>query len=220
MASASEKVIRDAVIARCREHWPDARIIHELAIGGCRADIAVVTPEHLFAFEIKSERDTLERLDRQFKFFDASTHGCIVVTHECWFEKFTYNNGGKGVRPGPELKEYDIRATGLWVFPEPDAGDWQTERYRWRKPGRDFSFDQLRQPRAANLLGILLKEELVIEARRHGVPIKTKWPVTPIINAMAYHMTGRAVAEAVCRQLRIRRFAKADDPIYPAEIAA
>nr|WP_250807908.1 hypothetical protein [Neorhizobium tomejilense] len=220
MASASEKAIRDAVIARCREHWPEARIIHELAIGGCRADIAVVTEQHVFSFEIKSERDTLERLERQFKFFDASTHGCIVVTHECWFEKFAYANGISGLRPSPELKEYDIRATALWVFPEPAEGSWQTNVYRWRKPGRDFNFDQFRQPRAANLLGILLKEELVNEARRHRVPIKTKWSVTPIINAMAYHMTGREVAEAVCRQLRMRRFAEADEPIYPERTAA
>lgn len=48
MASVSEKLIRDAVTARCREHWPDGRIIHELAIGGCRADLAVVTKSHVF----------------------------------------------------------------------------------------------------------------------------------------------------------------------------
>jgi hypothetical protein len=217
MGSASERAIRDAVILRCRQHWPDGRIIHELAIGGCRADIAVVTPDHVFTFEIKSERDTLDRLETQFRFFESCSHGCILVPHERWFERFTYNNGSPGIRPGPVLEGYDHRATALWMFPEPLAGDWQTERYRWRKPGRDFSFDTIRQPRAANLLGILLKEELMTEARRHDITIKTKWPVTPIINAMAYDMTGREVAEAVCRQLRARRFAEADEPIHYAE---
>jgi hypothetical protein len=214
MASASEKEIRDAVVARCRQHWPDARIVHELAIGGCRADLAVVTRSHVFAFEIKSERDTLKRLDSQFRFFDGCTHGCIVVAHDKWFERFTYDNGSEGFRPSELLKEYDIKALGLWSFPEPPPGDWQTERYRWRKPGRDFSFDELRQPKAAGLLGILLREELVIEARRHKIPFKSRWPVTPIISSMAYGMTGRQVAEAVCRQLRSRTFAAADDPIY------
>ncbi|MCS4089755.1 hypothetical protein [Rhizobium sp. BK176] len=214
MASASEKAIREAVIARCREHWPEGRIIHELAIGGCRADLAVVTKAHVFAFEIKSERDTLTRLESQFRFFDACTHGCIVVAHEKWFEEFTYNNGSRGVRPGELLKEYDHRSLGLWAYPEPAPGYWQTERHRWRKPGREYHFDELKQPRAASLLGILLREELTIEARRHGIPFKSRWPVTPIISAMAYGMTGRQVAEAVCRQLRARTFAAADDPIF------
>lgn len=214
MASVSEKLIRDAVIARCREHWPDGRIIHELAIGGCRADLAIVTKSHVFAFEIKSERDTLTRLDGQFRFFDGATHGCIVVAHEKWFEHFNYNNGMQGLRPGELLKDYDHKALGLWLFPEPPSGYWQTERHRWRKPGRDYSFDEFRQPRAASLLGILLREELVVEAKRHSVAFKSRWPVTPIISAMAYRMTGQQVAEAVCRQLRARTFAAADEPIF------
>ncbi|MBY3151048.1 hypothetical protein HFO56_01310 [Rhizobium laguerreae] len=214
MASASEKVIREAVVARCREHWPEGRIIHELAIGGCRADLAVVTKTHVFAFEIKSDRDTLSRLASQFNVFHGCTHGCFVVAHERWFEQFTYNNGSPGFRPGELLNEYDHRALGLWAFPESPHGDWQTERYRWRKPGRDYRFDQYSQPRAASLLGILLREELVLEARRHGVPFKSRWPVTPIISAMAYGMTGREVSEAVCRQLRARTFAAADAPIF------
>jgi hypothetical protein len=217
MASVSEKVIRNAVVERCREHWPDGRIIHELMIGGCRADLAVVTKSHVFTFEIKSERDTLTRLESQFRFFDGSTHGCFVVAHEKWFERFDYNNGIQGIRPGELLKEYDHKSLGLWAFPEPSPGYWQTDRHRWRKPGRDYRFDEFRQPRAADLLGILLREELVIEARRHGIPFKSRWPVTPIISAMAYGMNGRQVSEAVCRQLRERRFAAADDPIYEAQ---
>ncbi|MDW9478831.1 hypothetical protein GOB57_09050 [Sinorhizobium meliloti] len=214
MASASETRIRNAIIARCREHWPDGRVIHELAIGGCRADLAVVTPTHVFAFEIKSERDTLTRLESQFSFFDGCTHGCIIVAHEKWFENFSYANGSEGFRPGELLKEYDHRALGLWLYPEPPAGNWQTERHRWRKPGRDYQFDEFRQPRAANLLGILLREELLIEARRHSVPFKSRWPVTPIISSMAYHMSGKQISEAVCRQLRARRFATADVPVF------
>jgi hypothetical protein len=214
MASASEKAIRDAVIARCREHWPEGRIIHELVIGGCRADLAVVTKTHVFAFEIKSERDTLIRLESQFSFFDRCTHGCIVVAHQKWFEEFSYNSGSRGVRPRELLKEYDHRSLGLWAYPEPEPGYWQSERHRWRKPGRDYHFDEFKQPRAASLLGILLREELTIEARRHGIRFKSRWPVTPIISAMAYGMTGREVAEAVCRQLRTRTFAAADDPIF------
>lgn len=213
MASSSERAIREAVVERCRTHWPDGRIIHELAIGGCRADLAVVTKTHIFAFEIKSERDTLERLPNQFRFFEGSTHGCFIVAHERWFDRFSYANGNAGFRPGSTLREYDHRSLGIWAYPEPMGDGWQYGLYKWRKPGRDFSFDEMRQPRAASLLGILLREELLIEARRHSVPYKSRWSVTPIISSMAYHMSGKEVAEAVCRQLRARRFAMADAEI-------
>lgn len=219
MASQAERDIRDAVVAKCRQHWPEARIIHELAVGGCRADLAIVTRSHLFAFEIKSERDTLERLENQVHCFREGTHGCIVVAHERWFERFSYANGISGIKPGVELDRYDHRLLGLWCYPEPDPGTWLTDRYRWRAPDKARGFDAIKQPRASYLLGVLLREELVLEARRHGVEFKSRWPVTPIISAMAYHMTGKQVAEAVCRQLRMRRFAEADAPILEEKAA-
>ena len=215
MASAAEREMRQAVVARCREYWPDGRVIHELAIGGCRADLAVVTRSHLFAFEIKSSRDKLDRLENQFRFFDRATHGCFVVADARWFETFSYDKGGEGFRPCEELRDYSWKSLGLWCYPEPEKGDWRTDMYRWRKPGQDFRFDERRQPRAGDLLGILLKEELMLEARRHGVDIRSRWSVLPIISAMAFEMTGKQVAEAVCRQLRMRRFARADPPVTP-----
>lgn len=212
MASASEIEIREAVVARCRKLWPEGRIIHELAIGGCRVDVAVVTREHVFSFEIKSEKDTLSRLANQVARFQAATHGCFVVAHEKWFERFDYDNGVPGFRPGSELGGQRHRLLGLWCYPEEAPFGPLAEKYRWKLPGR-YGFYAQAQPKSSYLLGILLRGELLSEARRHDVPIKSKWPVTPIIHSMAYHMSGAEIARATCRQLRMRSFAKADPPV-------
>ena len=71
--SVAEERIRAKVEAGFRSAYPDARIIHELVIGACRADVVAVTPDKLVLAEIKSERDSLERLDRQTKNFARVT---------------------------------------------------------------------------------------------------------------------------------------------------
>lgn len=65
--SEAEERIRAKAEAALREEWPDARIIHELMLqqGGCRIDLAAVTRDRIIAVEIKSERDTLDRLKEQ-----------------------------------------------------------------------------------------------------------------------------------------------------------
>jgi hypothetical protein len=210
LASASEKEIRDRLVVTAKDFWPEARIIHELDVGGCRADLAVVDIEHLFLFEIKSEKDTLSRLGPQVRAFSRSAHATFVVAHERWFETFKYDRGGEGIRPSPDLSSVQKDATGIWIHPELSVGHPLREIYRWRKPGRDFMFDHLRQPRACFLLANLLKDELIEEGKFHGLPVKTSWNVAKIISSMAYEMSGRQIALATCRQLRKRKFAQAE----------
>lgn len=65
--SAAEERIRLKAEAAMRAAFPHARIIHELMAmqGGCRIDLAAVTPDRLVLVEVKSERDVLTRLARQ-----------------------------------------------------------------------------------------------------------------------------------------------------------
>ena len=67
MASAAEERIRTKAEAMLRRAFPDARVIHELVLrqGGCRIDLAAVTPDRLICVEVKSERDVLDRLPDQ-----------------------------------------------------------------------------------------------------------------------------------------------------------
>jgi hypothetical protein len=65
--SQAEERIRAKAEASLRRAFPDARIIHELVLqqGGCRIDLAAVTPTQIVLGEIKSERDVLKRLADQ-----------------------------------------------------------------------------------------------------------------------------------------------------------
>src|SRR5690606_41993771 len=82
--SSAEVEIRDAVVTRMRELWPDARIIHEMNVehGSSRADVVAVQPDRLWICEIKSERDKLDRLAGQIKDFAPCCHGMIIAAHE------------------------------------------------------------------------------------------------------------------------------------------
>lgn len=201
--SAAEREIRDAVADFAREQLSGARIVHELPVGGCRADLAAVEEERLTLFEIKSERDTLSRLERQVRTFSAASHETIVVAHSRWFERFTYNSGGPGFRPSKALAV----ASNLWHYPRPMPPEaaWYD---RWT-----FQRRTMAQPHAARLLDLLWKAELLREAADHGLPFGQRATCPHIATSMAWNMTGREIARAVCRQLRRRQFPEADPPV-------
>ena len=89
MASPAEERIRLKAEAALRETWPSARIIHELVLeqGGCRIDIAAVTPDRIIAVEIKSERDVLTRLKSQAAAARLVSDGFIVALAEDHWRK-------------------------------------------------------------------------------------------------------------------------------------
>lgn len=85
--SEAEERIRVKAEAALREVWPSARIIHELVLrqGGCRIDLAAVTPDRLIAVEIKSERDVLTRLKEQaVQAREVSDAFCVVLAEKHW----------------------------------------------------------------------------------------------------------------------------------------
>lgn len=200
--SASERAIRDAVCAHLRSELPKARIIHELVAGWCRADLAVVEPQRLLLIEIKSEKDVLDRLDTQMRTFEKSSHGAILVAHERWFDREPYSNGAP--RIAWAHKNSGWVGCGIWAYPAPVIG----HGYRWRLPNVS-----LRQPRAYDFLSLLWRDELIAEAARHRIAVPRRARVSDIVDLMSWMMTGREIAQAVCRQLRARAFPEADAPI-------
>lgn len=96
--SSAEVEIRDAVVSRFRQLWPDARIIHEMNVehGSSRADVVAVQPDRLWICEIKSERDTLTRLAGQIADF-AEADPPIVSAKAC------FPAHSASVRPPPLL---------------------------------------------------------------------------------------------------------------------
>ncbi|MCX5516259.1 hypothetical protein [Kaistia algarum] len=203
--SSAEHEIRDALVGFLHRHAPSARVVHELVVGGCRADVGAVFRDRLILFEIKSERDVLKRLDEQVRQFSAAAHDTVIVAHEKFFDTATYQNGNRRIAWPHPLQSHCGRTPYVWAYPDPQ---WSPYGHRWALPR-----PSLRQPQACTFLDLLWRDELVTECFRSRISVTSRTPRWPMIEQMAWLMTGREIAEAVCRQLRQRSFPAADPAI-------
>lgn len=206
--STAEREIRDYAANRLREMKPGARIVHELVVGGCRADLAAIEPERITLVEIKSERDTLKRLPEQVRQFARASHEVIVVAHEKWFDTTPYTNGLPRFVPSDDLRNgCSTEIVETWAYPE--VAD-RTMYGAWRLcPWTHERY----QPHAARLLELCWRAELLEEAFQHRIAAGSRATVAYLIREMAWLMSGKEIARAVCRQLRQRQFPEADAPI-------
>lgn len=206
--SAAEREIRDAAVARLHADLPSARVIHELVVGSNRADLAAVTRDRIVLFEIKSERDTLNRLEKQMQAFGRAAHATVLVAHQRWFDHAPCHDGAPRMAWPASKRVGDA----IWAYPEPELGSTvMAFQYRWTLPR-----PSLQQPHAAAMLGLLWHAELMSECDRHRISCGPRTNMSSMIDQMAWLMTGREIAEAVCRQLRARPFPEADAPIVEA----
>ncbi|UXS01111.1 hypothetical protein [Agrobacterium tumefaciens] len=220
--SLDEQEIRDVVVARLRELLPDARIVHELNVAGQgsnRIDVAAVTKEHIVGVEIKSRKDVLKRLDEQWKAFNDVCHFVAVAAHEKHFADFREPYWDSDHTPERHLnhplffgKRFS-RRKNIWRYPKPEMSDWNYGRH-----GDAWDFDRRKDlsriPRATSMLDMLWAEELRAECNRHRVACSSRSTRPDMIRDLAWHLTGKEVTHAVCRQLRQRAFAEADVPFY------
>lgn len=144
---------------KLRQHHADegTLVIDELGLnhGRCRADIAVVNG-HLIGYEIKSDRDTLNRLGEQVKSYNAVFDKAFVIVGErhaetikgyipVWWGVILSKRGSRGAihfqTLRPALKNEDVDPISL-------------ARLLWRDEAvetlrdRGFPAKTLRQPRA------------------------------------------------------------------------
>ena len=212
--SSSEREIRDYAANRLRQMLPAARIVHELVVGGCRADLAAIEAERITLVEIKSERDTLKRLPEQVRQFARASHCVVVVAHEKWFDRTPYNNGLPRFVPSDEFRDACSGETAeVWGYPEiaerPNYGRWCLMPWAYGRA----------QPHAARLLELCWRAELLEEAFAHRIAASSRATMPWLIREMAWNMTGKEIARAVCRRLRRRSFPEADAPIVEAVAA-
>jgi hypothetical protein len=203
--SAAEERLRALACATLRKRLPQARICHEINTAGngsVRLDLAAVDPEHLVLVEIKSERDTLKRLDAQL----AAAH---AVADEVWLVvTIKHAEALQKMRRGAQTREQlvaqrDLRAQ-LYVTKvliENTAGELQdfqgfygTGKTRWC-------------PRAR--FAMMWAEEMRAALRPWGM----NGSMTPMTEFAVLHMTGTEIRKAQCAALRSRPFARADEPI-------
>lgn len=192
MASAAEARIRAKAERLLRDLFPDARIIHEFELGGVRLDLGAVTPDRLILAEIKSELDTLTRLDRQAKFAVAFGGPVLVCYAPRWREP---------------IRKLDIHYR-VQCLEETDAG-FDGLRPAWLEARNDRYDSRL-------LIGLLLKPELLALAAPFGG--KARHTVRELHHLAHENLTGREIRQGVMAALRARRFGwTCDDPV---EVAA
>lgn len=195
MASAEEAQMRDAVIAWGRARWADARVIHELQIGGCRTDLAFVTPTNLIVVEIKSSLDVMDRLARQVRHYTTNAPEVWIAFAPKWLA---------------HIKEHAPRDVG-WL----QVADGKIEEafqfgphYSGTRPAH---CDVMR---TVPMLYLLLKPELQSLGRQHGLRIKAKMDCMALYRALARGLTGDQIVHGVCSRLRARTVGwVADAPI-------
>jgi hypothetical protein len=221
--SIAEERIRAKAEAHLRLAFPEGRIIHELVtanFGPSRIDLACVTHDMIIGLEIKSERDVLDRLARQYKHALAvCDHYAVVTTPEVadkieWLQRSTTDDyepipGMPGCMRGvanpdfvPEIRHLEIfreRGDGLDVGYHAWADPNHPYRSRWLEVA-------LRNP--ADRLAMLWAAELRLIAAPLGA--KSNWSGGRSIRAICEEMTGRQIRRAVCAALRQRAFPRAD----------
>lgn len=210
--SSAEVEIREAVVKRFRELWPDARIIHEMNVegGAARADVVAVQPDRLWICEIKSERDTLTRLPDQVKFFGPCCHALIIAAHDKWTKSRGMTephpkHGGRSMIPSL----LDEAAAGLgryydtWTYPEPEMRSGRD----WRAPYTSHV------PWYHRMVHLLWSDEIRAVAGEHRISCTPRTPGYKLAVDLSKMLTGREIERAVCKHLRARTFAEADPPI-------
>lgn len=189
MTSDSEFAMRIAVARRVGEVLPTATILHEVAVANRRADMAAVTADRLYLFEIKSERDTLHRLSAQVAAFHPCCHGLIVVAHEKWC-------GAAADYPNCDARKVLAHhgAGTLWQYPV--------------VVGQPWNMGNPTPPWPAKMLSILTASEIRTASSREGIATTARSLPADLISSMAATLTGTQIERAVCSALLSRASAR------------
>lgn len=233
MASPSEARIREKAVTQLRAEFPGARIIHELKLeyGNSRLDIVAVTRTEIVVVEVKSEKDTLERLGAQMMAAHAFGTQSWLVMNEVMFDVL---NACRWIEPDGSVrvarndwvqKELDLCGKLLKraVHIKSDAGT-AIHSSRHFKEFADAPLlsekGTIRDKRGkwtyyggpGDLLKALWVAEMKEICQMHGIKCKLA-SIPDMRPAILRALTGDQINRAVCRALRRRPFACADAPI-------
>lgn len=217
--SEAEVRIRDKTEALLRECFPDARIVHEFPLGGVRMDIAAVTPDSLILAEIKSERDTLDRLANQVRAATCLGGEVWVCYHERWQEDIRWRcrqhtDEPIAIQGMPGAYSYGTNPDHVPGLSScvllSETAETPLTPDRWTRDPRDRRYRTDRFD-SRQLLGLIHKPELLALAKPHGA--KTRMTSCDLIALCHEHMTGRQIRRGVLAAIRAHHFFWADPPI-------
>lgn len=196
--SSEEFAMRGAIAAWGRPIWPRTRIVHELVVAGeRRIDMAFIGPDSIIGVEIKSSRDTLERLSEQMRVFKAHLPLVILAVAPKWTDKTggPYDYADDKIIVDHHQVEPENRTISPWVRP--------------------------RQTVTVQLLELLWASEARAIASRTRVSCDKRLPLRTALPLLARALTGDEIVREVCRELRARdafpRYAghpASDPPIF------
>jgi hypothetical protein len=224
--SSAEAEIRDAVVARIRQHRPNARIIHEINVstyGPNRIDVLAVDTAEIIAAEIKSAKDKIDRLPAQLAAMQAVAHHTIFAIHEKFLVEYQTNphvahyerDGVHYMRDLPEPYRYSSRSEA-WVYPEGQKPvGVSSVAHSWRFP--DVA---LQTPLPSGALGLLWSEELRWLCRKFNLAVGKRPNMQFMSNALRWHCNGRDLTQGICLALRTRECAEADPAMEVSNAAA
>ena len=181
--SAEEIAMREAVATWGREKWPRARLVHELVVTTSRIDMAFIEPDNIIGVEIKSSRDTLDRLTEQMRTFREHLPSVVLVIAPKWDNNNSY--GADDVVCCDVASDVPIDAHMRFLSP--------------------------RMTVTAPMLKLLWASEARAIAARHNLGSNPRLPLNTSIPRLARKLIGDEIVREVCRELRARdAFPKAD----------
>lgn len=223
--SSAEGEIRDAVVARIREHRPKARIIHEINVGTYgpnRIDLIAVDKAEIIAVEIKSAKDKLDRLPAQLQSMRGVAHHAIVALHEKFLVEQTTNrwaahyqrDGVDYLRTLPDCIRHNHDA---WVYPETrralDPQGRHDSLARWRFPAPNLG-----SALPCGALAMLWRDELYALCGRLRIAVGKRDSMGPMAEQLRWLCTGKELTHGICAMLRSRICTEAD-PVVVEEAA-
>lgn len=218
--SVAEERIREKAVAALRRARPDARIIHELVLrqGGERIDLAAVWPDGMILAEVKSEKDTLTRLQAQMRAATALECEVWLCLAEKWREPVKvlqqHDEGGEW-RPlmadGRQVGQTWVARPNPSYIPELHRVEIRYETDDGLEPLR-FGFRRARDP---ILNGHVLLHMLWASELRGIAGLGSRATRDQCIAHIRELFTGREIRRAVCAALRARTFPRADPPVTP-----
>lgn len=174
-----------ALLFMAKRRGIDVRVIHELAIGNRRIDLALIYPSDIVGIEIKGPRDSLSdgRLEHQLREYGFYLPEVWLAVVPKWLEH-------KHVRG----------ARNVIVF--------EDDEFRIHQPPKKGAFEPYRDEMCCSrILDRLWDGEARAVARRLGI-VQTQlvdmMPAEKVKRILARLLTGHEIMREVCSELRSR----------------
>ena len=221
--SPAEAEVRDAVVARLRQHRPQARIMHEVncsLFGPNRIDVIAVSPAEIISVEVKSRKDKLDRLPAQIASMRGMSHHVIAALHEKFlverpeptnrFAAHYERDGEFWMRCEPP----EAKGAIPWIYPETrrammdvvsGGNDFLAV---WRKPQPAI------QAALPGAIDMLWAEEMRDFCALVGIEARKSDSRARLLPLIRWRCTGEQITKGVCQILRARRCIEADPEMF------